>query len=280
MSISSFAFQDIIKAALLEDLSRDQDLTSQSVLPADLNVKADIVARHTGVVAGTEIARTAFAMLDDTTQCQIALDDGSVVKKGDVIMTVTGKAPSVMSAERTALNFMTHLSGIASETARYVAAAEGTKTMITCTRKTLPGLRAVQKYAVRVGGGKNHRFALDDGILIKDNHIAACGSIAQAVTNARKYAGHMVCVEVEVDTLEQLEEVLDTAANAVLLDNMDLKTMAKAVEMVNERMLVEASGGITLAKIQDIAKTGVDLISVGALTHSSVALDLGLDFKV
>ncbi|HIF25489.1 MAG TPA: carboxylating nicotinate-nucleotide diphosphorylase [Micavibrio sp.] len=279
MTIFSFAHQDIVKAALLEDLGRGHDLTSQGVLPPDMNVKTEVVARQTGIVAGTELARIAFSMIDEATQCHTALQDGSVVKKGDVIMTITGKAPSVLSAERTALNFITHLSGIASETARYVAAAEGTKAAITCTRKTLPGLRAVQKYAVKVGGGKNHRFGLDDGILIKDNHIAACGSISKAVANARKYAGHMICVEVEVDTLEQLEEVLDTAANAVLLDNMNLEMMTKAVDMVDERMLVEASGGIKLDKIQDIAKTGVDLISVGALTHSAVSLDLGLDFK-
>lgn len=279
MSIFSLAHQDTVKTALLEDLSRGQDLTSQSVLPANMVVETAIVARHSGVIAGTELAHMAFAMIDKNTRCETIKTDGRHVKKGDVIMVINGSAQSVMSAERTALNFMTHLSGIASETARYTAATESTSAVITCTRKTLPGLRALQKYAVKTGGGKNHRFGLDDGILIKDNHIAACGSIEKAVINARNNAGHMVCIEVEVDTLEQLKETLDTSANAVLLDNMSLETMRKAVEIVDKHMLVEASGGITLETVEDIAKTGVDLISVGALTHSSTALDLGLDFQ-
>ena len=228
---------------------------------------------------GSDLAKLAFELIDPNIALQVEIDDGATVTMGGVIARVRGPARGILMAERTALNFLGHLSGIASATASIVAAVRGTKAKITCTRKTTPGLRAVEKYAVRAGGGANHRFGLDDAILIKDNHIAIAGGIAQALRRARAAAGHLVKIEVEVDNLDQLKVALGEGADAVLLDNMSLDRLAKAVAMVDGRAMTEASGRITPESAPAIAVTGVDLISVGWLTHSARVLDIGLDFE-
>jgi nicotinate-nucleotide pyrophosphorylase (carboxylating) len=271
--------EPLVRATLLEDLGRAGDLTTDAIVPAGLAARAAMVARETGVVAGLDLAKLAFALIDPDIAVQVETGDGATVTTGGVIARISGPARGILIAERTALNLLGHLCGIASATASVVAAVRGTKAKITCTRKTTPGLRAVEKYAVRAGGGANHRFGLDDAILIKDNHIAVAGGIAEALRRARAAAGHLVKIEVEIDNLEQLKEALDHGVDAVLLDNMSLDKLAKAVAMVECRAMTEASGRVTPESAPAIAATGVDLISVGWLTHSARVLDIGLDFE-
>jgi nicotinate-nucleotide pyrophosphorylase (carboxylating) len=270
-------FEPLVRTALLEDLGRAGDLTSDAIIPAGVRATTALVARQAGVVAGLDIARVAFRLVDPDIKVKVARPDGSAIAKGDVIAEITGPARGMLTAERTALNFLCHLSGIASATASVVAAIRGHKARIVCTRKTLPGLRTVQKYAIRVGGGSNHRFGLDDAVLIKDNHVAFAGGIRPAVERVRATAGHLVKIELEVDTLAQLAEALELRLDAVLLDNMSPEMMAEAVRMVDGRALTEASGRITPQTAPRIAETGVDLISSGWLTHSVTTLDIGLD---
>jgi nicotinate-nucleotide pyrophosphorylase (carboxylating) len=234
-------------------------------------------ARQPGVVAGIDLAVIAFRLIDPRIEIRIEKPDGSTLKPGDVIARVTGPARGLLTAERVALNFLGHMSGIASATSGIVKAISGHKARVACTRKTMPGLRAVQKYAVRAGGGSNHRFGLDDAVLIKDNHIAVAGGIAPALARAKANTGHMVKIEIEVDTLAQLAEVIRLGADAVLLDNMNPAMLAEAVAMVDGRMITEASGRINAETAPAIAASGVDLLSIGWLTHSSTVLDIGLD---
>jgi nicotinate-nucleotide pyrophosphorylase (carboxylating) len=277
MSVHPLIVDDIVRRALLEDLGRGHDVTSESVVPSAKRAKADMNARETGVLAGVDVAVTVFRLVDPALKVTAHAGDGDAIHAGQAILTIEGAARSVLTAERTALNFISHLSGIATRTAEYVAAVKGTKASIVCTRKTLPGIRALQKHAVKMGGGANHRFGLDDAVLIKDNHIALAGGIDAALKAAKTNAGHMVKIEIEVDTLEQLERVLAYKVDAVLLDNMKPDTLRQAVQIVAGRALTEASGGITLERVRAVAEAGVDLISSGALTHSVTALDIGLD---
>ncbi len=269
----------LVRDALLEDLGRAGDITSDAIIPPETRAETALVARKKGVVAGLDLAVLAFELIDSSIKASIAKPDGTRLEKGDTIATISGPARGILTAERVALNFLCHLSGIASATAAVVDAVRGTQARVVCTRKTLPGLRIVQKYAIRVGGGFNHRFGLDDAVLIKDNHIAAAGGIRPAVERARAAIGHLVKIELEVDTLAQLEEGLAIGVDAVLLDNMDLDQMRRAVGMVNGRAVTEASGGITPQTAPAIAATGVDLLSLGWLTHSVQQLDIGLDYR-
>jgi nicotinate-nucleotide pyrophosphorylase (carboxylating) len=271
--------EPIVRAALAEDLGRAGDITTDAIVPSKAHAETALVARQIGVVAGLGLASLAFKLVDSAIMASVHRPDCSHVSPGDVIATVSGPARGMLTAERVALNFLCHLSGIATATAAIVEAVRGTRARVTCTRKTTPGLRAIQKYAVRVGGGANHRFGLDDAVLIKDNHIAAAGGIEPAVERVRGSIGHLVKVEVEVDTLSQLEEALAAGVDAVLLDNMQPEELRRAVAMVNGRAITEASGGITPATAPAIAATGVDLISIGWLTHSVTALDIGLDYR-
>ncbi len=266
-----------VRAALLEDLGRAGDLTSDAIVPAGARARTVLRARQPGVVAGLDFALTAFRLVDPAISVEVTRGDGSRLVPGDLIATVTGPARGILTAERTALNFLGHLSGIASATRGVVDAIAGHKAQIVCTRKTLPGLRIAQKYAIRVGGGSNHRFGLDDAVLIKDNHVAIAGGVAEAVARARAGVGHMVKIELEVDTLDQLREALSLRVDAVLLDNMGPEMLAEAVRMVDGRAITEASGGITPATAPAVAASGVDLISIGWLTHSVRVLDIGLD---
>jgi nicotinate-nucleotide pyrophosphorylase (carboxylating) len=270
--------EPIVRAALLEDLGRAGDLTSDAIIPLDAAAGMTIAARQPGVVAGLDVAAHAFRLVDPAIRMEVHGADGSAVAAGEAIATVSGPARGLLTAERTALNFLCHLSGIATATATLVAAVRDHKARIVCTRKTTPGLRALEKLAVRAGGGSNHRFGLDDAILIKDNHIAIAGGVGAAVGRARARAGHMVKIEVEVDTLGQLEEVLAFDVDAVLLDNMPLDELASAVSIVDGRAITEASGRINVGTAAAVAATGVDLISVGWITHSAPILDIGLDF--
>ena len=271
--------EPLVRGALLEDLGRAGDLTTDSIVPVEVLARAALVARESGVVAGLDLAKLAFELIDPEIAVEIAANDGSVVAPGAVIARISGPARGILTAERTALNFLGHLSGIASVTASIVAAVHGTKAKIVCTRKTTPGLRAVEKYAVRAGGGANHRFGLDDALLIKDNHVAIAGGVVPALRCARAGVGHLVKIEVEVDTLDQLREALGEGADAVLLDNMSLEMLAEAVAIVDGRAITEASGRVTPKSAPSIAATGVDLISIGWLTHSAPVLDIGLDFE-
>ncbi len=268
-----------VAEALAEDLGLVGDVTTNATVPADAQSTALLKARAPGFVSGLALARAAFHALDPALAFTVTKPDGSIVANGDTIAEISGSARAILSAERVALNFMGRMSGIATLTARYVAAVAGTRAAIVDTRKTTPGLRAFEKYAVRCGGGRNHRIGLFDAVLIKDNHIIAAGGLERAIKAARDHAGHILKIEVEVDTLEQLERVLQHSVDAVLLDNMSPETLKKAVTMVAGRSLTEASGGVNLDSVRDIAETGVDLISVGALTHSAPVLDLGLDFQ-
>ena len=271
--------QPLVKMALEEDLGRAGDITTMSTIPAEARAKVVMVARDEGRIAGLDFAETAFAMVDPALKITRLKVEGADVKKGDVVMEVEGKARSILMAERVALNFVGRMSGIASLTLKMVRATGNHKARIAATRKTTPGLRAVEKYAVQVGGGIPHRYGLDDAVLIKDNHIAMAGGIRPAIRAAKQYVGHTVKIEVEVDTLEQLREVLDEGVDIVMLDNMSLDDMTRAVQMVGGRVVVEASGGVTLDRIPAIAATGVDLISSGAITHSAPNFDVGLDFQ-
>ncbi|MFP3921848.1 MAG: carboxylating nicotinate-nucleotide diphosphorylase [Dichotomicrobium sp.] len=270
---------DAVARALAEDHGLAGDITSAATIPADQTSDARLAAREDGIVAGLGIARAAFRALDPGVGFEARVADGETVEAGAVLAELTGNTRALLGAERVALNFLGRLSGIATLTARYVEAVAGTRTKITCTRKTTPGLRALEKYAVRAGGGVNHRFGLFDAVLIKDNHIAAAGGIAAAVERARAVAGHMVRIEVEVDTLDQLDAALALGVDVVLLDNMTNAELREAVTRAKGAALLEASGGVSLETVGAIAATGVDLISVGALTHSPACLDVALDFS-
>jgi len=270
--------EQAVHAALAEDVGLAGDITTDPIVPSDSQGEAAIVARKPGVVAGLDLAEAAFKTLDPGAQFTRVIDDGGRVEAGGTIAKIKGRTRALLTAERTALNFFGRLSGIATLTSAYVEAVKGTKAQIADTRKTTPGLRAFEKFAVRCGGGVNHRFGLYDAVLVKDNHIAAAGGLEAALKLLRPRAGHAVKVEVEVDTLQQLEEALTFPIDAVLLDNMDVATLRKAVALVDGKVLIEASGGVTLETVGKIAATGVDLISVGALTHSPRNLDSSLEW--
>ena len=286
-ALPDFALRPLVEAALAEDLGLAGDVTS-AILPAELIATAEIVSRESGICCGLDLARLSFASLDPEIKFTAHCADGEAVTAGMSLATVTGRAQAVLSGERVALNFMTHLSGIATATAAMIAAIRAVKggesVRLSCTRKTLPGLRMVQKYALRCGGGSNHRFGLYDAILLKDNHLALFETPSAAVARARQQAGHLVKIEIEVDRLEQLADILaaETLPDVVLLDNMTPNLLRQAVEMRRAAdrgsIILEASGGVTLATVAEIAATGVEVISAGWLTHSSRALDLGLDF--
>jgi len=271
-------YEPIVRTALLEDLGRAGDITANAIVPLSQQARLVMRARQAGVVAGLDVARCAFQTVSPATERRAERPDGSAVEPDQVIAIIDGPARSLLTAERTALNFLCHLSGVASATATLVKAVKGTHAQIVCTRKTTPGLRALEKYAVRAGGGGNHRFGLDDAVLIKDNHIALAGGIRPAIERAKANVGHLVKIEVEVDTLSQLDEALALGVDAVVLDNMTVDQFRQAVEMARGKAITEASGRITAATAPDIAATGVDLISVGWVTHSSPALDIGLDY--
>ncbi len=271
-------FEPMIRRALDEDLGLAGDVTSAAVIPSDHRSEVVACARQPGCIAGLDCAELACALVDPAITVTRHVNDGDSVASGTPIATFQGPSRSLLIAERTALNFMGHLSGIASVTADLVRRVEGTHVSIACTRKTTPGLRALEKYAVRAGGGMNHRYSLSDAVLIKDNHIAIAGGVGTALTSAKQTVGHMIKIEIEVDTLAQLEQVLEIGADAVLLDNMTPATLREAVRMIDGRAIAEASGGITPDTVRVVAETGVDLISMGWITHSAPCLDIGLDF--
>lgn len=276
--INRALYEDLVATALAEDFGEAGDLTSEATVPADAVAKGRFVTRRAGAIAGLDVAEYVFETVDDGVAFDRRVEDGDRVDRGTVLAVVSGSARSILGAERTALNLLARMSGVATETARLVDEIEGTAARIADTRKTMPGLRALDKYAVRMGGGMNHRFGLHDAVMIKDNHIAAVGSITAAVEAARSRVGHTVSVEVEVETLQQLEEVLTTDTDIVLLDNMSPEQLREAVAMVGDAMTTEASGGVTIDTVRQIAETGVDIISVGWITHSAPQLDIGLDF--
>lgn len=270
--------EPIVRAALLEDLGRAGDITTDAIIPAGARLRGAIVAREPGVVAGVDAVLLAFTLIDPAVTVAVDCSDGSHVERGEAVLRVEGSARSILSAERVALNLLCRLSGIASATAALVDAVRPHgNARIVCTRKTTPGLRSLEKHAVRAGGGANHRFGLDDAVLIKDNHIAIAGSVRRALERARANVGHLVKIEIEVDTLDQLDEVLEVGVDAILLDNMSPDTLSEAVRRVDKRAITEASGRITAAIAPAIAATGIDLISTGWITHSAPILDLGLD---
>lgn len=278
--LSPIIIEDAVKAALKEDLGHGFDITSNVLIPAGQPAKGVLRSREDGVLAGLIVALSTFSLTDIEFDMTVMSEDGAEIKKGDVIAEIIGPARSLLTAERVALNFLSHMSGIASITAKYVEQVKDTGTEICDTRKTLPGLRLFQKYAVEMGGGANHRFGLDDAILIKDNHIAVAGGIKEALDQAHLLAGHTKKIEIEVDTMAQLVDVLENGkADIVMLDNFELDELAKAVEIAKGQIVTEASGGVTLETVRKIAETGVDYISVGALTHSVKALDIGLDIE-
>ena len=270
-------YEPIVRRALEEDLGLAGDLTSDAVLPVGLKAEAEVVARAAGRMAGLPASLAAFTLLDPTLEVEYQLSDGEDATPGQTVATVRGHARSILSAERTALNLLGRLCGIATLTRDLVALVAPYGAHVVCTRKTTPGLRVLEKYAVRCGGARNHRFALDDAVLIKDNHVALAGGIRPALERARQRVGHLVKIELEVDSLKQLEEALSLGVDVVLLDNMPVETLREAVKMAKGRAITEASGGITPATAAAIAATGVDLLSVGWLTHSAPALDVALD---
>ena len=269
--------EPVVRAALLEDLGRAGDITTDAVVPAEAKVEAVIAARQPGVLAGLDAALLAFELLDPALRIERLRADGDRISRGETVAQISGRARGVLGAERTALNLLSRISGVATATRALADAIAGYKAKIVCTRKTTPGLRTLEKEAVRLGGGANHRFGLDDAMLIKDNHIALAGGVRQALERARRHAGHLVKIELEVDTLDQLAEALEVGVDAVLLDNMTPETLRRAVAMVDGRAVTEASGRINLETAPAIAATGVDLISSGWITHSAPILDLGLD---
>ncbi len=278
MKLLPFYVDDIIKTALSEDINYI-DSTADLLIPEDSTSTAYLEAKASGVVAGLDIAVRVFTMLDPDISVQCTLKDGAKVNKGDRIATITGKTCAMLKAERTALNILQHLSGIASYTNQCVEAVKGTNASITDTRKTLPGLRALQKYAVTVGGGRNHRFNLTDAAMLKDNHIDAYGGITAAVTELRKKAGHMLQIEVETRNLDEVREAVACGVNVIMLDNMTPETMKEACEIVGGRAKTEASGNVTLDNIRTVAESGVDIISLGALTHSVKAFDISMKWE-
>lgn len=277
-SLPRIVIEPLVRGALLEDLGRAGDLTSDSTIGADETARVALVSREPGVIAGTDCARLAWELVDPRIVISDLLPDGSRVQPGTVIGTISGPARGLLSGERVALNFLGHLSGVATGTATIADAIAHTHARVADTRKTIPGLRALQKHAVKAGGGSNHRFGLDDAVLIKDNHIAVAGGVAEAVRRAKAGVGHLVKIEVEVDSLAQLAELLPLGVDAVLLDNMGPDLVREAVAMVAGRLITEASGRITPETAVPLAEAGVDLISVGWLTHSAHVLDIGLDF--
>ncbi|MGI6264944.1 MAG: carboxylating nicotinate-nucleotide diphosphorylase [Acutalibacteraceae bacterium] len=277
MTLPQFYVDDLIKTALAEDVNYI-DTTTDLMIPADGRSTARFVAKADGVLCGLDVALRVFALLDDTFTAAVHIPEGAPVKAGDLIAELTGNTRALLKGERTALNLLQHMSGIATATRKAVELCAGTRAAVTDTRKTLPGMRALQKYAVTVGGGKNHRFNLSDGAMLKDNHIDAAGGIPQAVAAIRGKLGHMVKLEVETRTLDEVRQALDAGADVIMLDNMTCEMMARAVALVGGKVPLEASGGITPDTIRAVAETGVDIISLGALTHSVTALDISMRF--
>ena len=275
--LPTLLIEPLVRAALAEDMGRAGDITSRAIFPADARCTGAIVAREAGTIAGTDAAALAFRLLDPMVGVKIHRPDGRTVEAGDVVLRIDGPARSVLGAERVALNLLCHLSGIATATAELVQAARPHRARITCTRKTTPNLRALEKQAVRAGGGVNHRFGLDDGVLIKDNHIAVAGGVGEAIARVMRSVGHMVKIEVEVEDLVQLREALAVGVDVIMLDNMTPEQLREAVQEIDGRAVTEASGRITAQTVQAVAASGVDLISVGWITHSAPILDLGLD---
>ena len=278
MQLPLFAVDEVIRTALQEDIHY-LDTTTDLMIPADARASARFLAKAEGVVCGLDVALRVFALLDDAFEAEVYLPEGSHVSPGDLIARVEGHTRALLEGERTALNLLQHMSGIATATAKAVEKVRGTRAVITDPRKTLPGLRALQKYAVTVGGGKNHRFNLSDGAMLKDNHIDAAGGIPQAVAAIREKLGHMVKLEVETRNLDEVRQALDAGADIIMLDNMDCPSMAEAVRIVDGRALLEASGGIREETLRPVAETGVDIISIGALTHSVTALDISMKIQ-
>jgi nicotinate-nucleotide pyrophosphorylase (carboxylating) len=277
-SLPRIVIEPAVRNALLEDLGLAGDITSTAVIPAEHRSRLALVGRKDGVIAGLDAAELAFQLTDPAVSLVRHIPDGSTVAPGETIATIEGPSRALLTGERTALNFLGHLSGIATVTAGIVTAIAGSKASVVCTRKTTPGLRALEKYAVRAGGGMNHRFALHDAVLIKDNHVAIAGGVAEAIRRARAGVGHMVKIEVEVDTLDQLREALKIGIDAVLLDNMTPIALRQAVDLVAGRAITEASGNINPTTAAEIAASGVDLLSIGWITHSAQVLDIGLDY--
>lgn len=278
MKLNKFYVDDIIKTAINEDINYI-DTSADLVFSDDDRTTAYFVAKADGILCGIDVAFRVFELLDDTFECKIYKKDGEEIKTGDLIADFSGKTACLLKGERTALNLLQHMSGIATATNNAVKLIDGTNASVADTRKTLPGLRALQKYAVTVGGGKNHRYNLSDGVMLKDNHIDACGSITAAVEKVRQNLGHMVKIEVETRNLDEVKEAVDTGVEVIMLDNMSNDEMAQAVEYVNGRALLEASGNITAQTIKAVAQTGVDIISIGALTHSVKAFDISMKIK-
>lgn len=278
MMIPAFYVDDLIKDALKEDVNYI-DVSTDYLIPEEQSNSAVFLAKADGVLCGMDVALRVFELLDESVTYEKLKKDGDIIQKGDILANIHGKTRYLLKGERTALNLLQHMSGIASATAQAVKLVEGTNAMITDTRKTLPGLRALQKYAVTVGGGKNHRFNLSDGAMLKDNHIDAAGGITAAVKKVREHLGHMVKIEVETRNLEEVREALNCQADIIMLDNMDNDAMHQAAVLVDGRAKLEASGGITLETLRKVAETGVDLISIGALTHSVKAFDISLKIK-
>jgi nicotinate-nucleotide pyrophosphorylase (carboxylating) len=279
-SLPVVLYDDLVRRALAEDLGRAGDLTTDAIVPSDRDTRALIVAREAGRVAGLEAALHAFRLLDVTCRVDVRLPDGSDAEAGATIAQLSGRARALLTGERSALNLLGRLCGIATATRDVVARLDGLKTHVAGTRKTTPGLRALEKYAIRVGGGASHRYGLDDAVLVKDNHIALAGGVGEAVRRARASVGHLVKLEVEVETLDELDEALAVGVDAVLLDNMDLEALREAVRRCRGRALTEASGRIRSDNVRAVASTGVDLVSIGWLTHSAPALDVALDVEV
>jgi nicotinate-nucleotide pyrophosphorylase (carboxylating) len=279
LTLYPLQYEPLVRRALEEDLGRAGDLTTNAIIPPQAQAMGRLVARRQGCIAGLEVAACTFRLLAPDVRIAFCCHDGQEVRAATTLAEVRGSARVLLTAERVALNFLGHLSGIATTTRGLVEAVRGFPARVVCTRKTTPGLRMLEKYAVRAGGGANHRFGLDDAVLIKDNHLVAAGSIAEAIRRVRGVVGHLVKIEVEVDTLAQLEDALACDIDAVLLDNMAPEQLKEAVHMAGGRVLTEASGGITLETARDVAATGVDLISVGWLTHSAPALDVALDLE-
>ncbi len=278
MSPPAHLVSHAVATALAEDLGLAGDVTSDACIPADQESRAAIRARADGVICGVDLAREAFAQVDRSIDVSILVGDGGAAATGGAVLEITGSTRGILMAERVALNFLCHLSGVATATAAFVAAMGDAKAELVCTRKTTPGLRTFEKHAVACGGGKNHRFGLYDAVMIKDNHIAAVGDIGAAVARARRASGHLVKIEVEIDDIAQLEPAIDAGADVILLDNMSAEDLRAAVQIANGRVLLEASGGVKIDAVAGIAATGVDLISCGWITHSAPVLDLGLDF--
>jgi nicotinate-nucleotide pyrophosphorylase (carboxylating) len=283
-SLPRLMVEDAVRAALLEDLGRAGDITTNSTIRHDATATAELASREDGVIAGLGLVEAAFKAMDPSLSFTVHVSDCDRVKPGDAVASISGNARAILSAERVALNFLMHLSGIATYTAAFAAEIAHTSARVTCTRKTIPGLRAFEKYAVRCGGGSNHRYGLDDAILIKDNHIAVSGGVAKAIEAARAYCGHLVAVECEVDTLDQLREALTAAPDAILLDNMTNDQLREAVEINRAdnggRVKLEASGNVAFETIKAIAETGVDYISTSKITMAAPTLDVGLDIRL